>query len=145
MSQEEESDQLEKDSSEESCPKAGHQIGNADESKSGRSEEWSQAPVENDSEEVWDAVIPEEPKSAEEQKEEDSRIRAESLKMAGSFGNFGLFLVIAVVFGYVIGRWCDGYFGTKPWMTVFWVVCAVIASVMEFVKNVKKAQKFGDK
>ena len=92
-----------------------------------------------------DDVIQEAPKSAEAQKEDDSKVRAESLKMAGSFGNFGLFLVIAVVFGYVIGGWCDGFFGTKPWLRVFWVVCAVIASIMEFVKNVKKAQKFGDK
>lgn len=73
--------------------------------------------------------------------EEDKRIRAQSLRQASSLGNFGLFLFFAVVFGYVIGRWMDGFFGTKPVFVIFWVVCGIAAAILDFVKSIRKMMK----
>ena len=76
-----------------------------------------------------------------EAKEADKKIRAESFKLASEFGSMGLFLLIALVFSYYIGKWCDGLFGTKPIFTVFWICCGVAASVLEAVRTIKKAGK----
>ena len=81
----------------------------------------------------------------EEIAEEDKKLKAQSYKIAANLGNFGMFLIIALIFGYVIGRWMDGFFGTKPVFEVFWICCAVAASILELVKNIKKAQKLSDK
>ena len=74
-------------------------------------------------------------------KEADKKIRAESFKLASEFGSIGLFLLIALVFSYYIGKWCDGLFGTKPIFTVFWICCGVAASVLEAVRTIKKASQ----
>lgn len=76
--------------------------------------------------------------------EEDKKIRAESYKIFGRFGNFGLFLVIALVFAYFIGDFCDRFFGTKPILTVFWLVCAVLASFKEVWRSISAARAIAD-
>ena len=82
---------------------------------------------------------------SEDPDSDDARIRAQSLKQAASLGNFGMFLILAVVIGYVIGRWLDGVFGTKPFFAVFWIVCGVISAILDLAKNIKKASKLGGK
>lgn len=67
-------------------------------------------------------------------------LRAQSFKQFGVLGNFGLFLIVALIFGYVIGRALDTFFGTKPIFTVFWIMCASIASIREFVRSIKAAK-----
>ncbi len=74
-------------------------------------------------------------------KEEDKKLRAESFKLASEFGNMGLFLLFALIFSYAIGNFCDKIFGTKPIFTVFWICCGVAATVLETIKNIKKASK----
>ena len=83
-------------------------------------------------------------RSDEEIAEEDRKLRAQSIKTASNVGNFGMFLIIAVIFGYVIGRWMDGFFGTKPVFIIFWVCCGVAASILELVKNIQKAKNLGE-
>ena len=78
------------------------------------------------------------------EKEADRKLKADSLKIAANLGNFGIFLVLAVLFGYFIGHALDGFFGTKPILTVFWVCCGVIAAVRELVKNIKAAGKLSE-
>ena len=78
------------------------------------------------------------------EKEADRKLKADSLKIAASLGNFGLFLVLAVLFGYFIGHALDGFFGTKPILTIFWVCCGVAAAVRELVKNIKAAGKLSE-
>lgn len=73
-------------------------------------------------------------------KDEARDLRAQSFKQFGNLGNFGLFLIVALIFGYVIGRALDTFFGTKPIFTVFWIVCASIASIREFVRSIKAAK-----
>ena len=99
---------------------------------------------DEDKEDSFGEVQPD-TRTDEEIAEEDRKLRAQSYKIAANLGNFGMFLIIALIFGYVIGRWMDGFFGTKPVFMVFWICCAVAASILELVKNIKKAQKLGDK
>lgn len=77
-------------------------------------------------------------------KTESKKVRAESFRLMASIGNFGLFLLLAIIFGYFIGNGLDSFFGTKPVFTVFWVVCAVIASIRELWRSVHKARQLGE-
>ena len=74
-------------------------------------------------------------------KAESKEVRAESFRLMASVGNFGLFLLIAIIFGYFIGNALDSFFGTKPVFTVFWVVCAVIASIRELWRSIHNAKR----
>ena len=74
----------------------------------------------------------------------DDKLKTESLKTAAGWGNFGLFLLLAVIFGYFIGNALDGFLGTKPVLTVFWVCCGVAAAVRELVRSIKAASKLGN-
>ena len=82
--------------------------------------------------------------SKQSQKEADAKLKSESLKTAAGWGNFGLFLLLAVIFGYFIGHALDGIFGTKPILTIFWVCCGIAAAVRELVRTIKAASKLGD-
>lgn len=82
--------------------------------------------------------------AAKAEKEADRKLRAESYKIMASVGNFGLFLIIAVLFGWFIGSTMDKFFGIKPVFTVFWIATAVAASILELVRNVKAAKKLGE-
>ena len=88
------------------------------------------------------AAIP--PREKAVQTDEDKKVRAESMKILTNVGNFGLFLLITLVFGYYIGKWCDKMFGTKPVFTVIWIGFAVAASIRELYRNIKAAQKLGE-
>lgn len=77
-------------------------------------------------------------------KMESKKVRAESFRLMASVGNFGLFLLLAIIFGYFIGNGLDSFFGTKPVFTVFWVVCAVIASIRELWRSVHRARQLGE-
>ena len=92
---------------------------------------------DNDDEKV--VIVP------EGSEEEDRKLRAESYKIMASIGNLGLFLLLAVIVGYFIGDFLDGKLGTKPWFTVFWILCGVAATVKEAIRNIKAAQKLGEK
>ena len=77
-------------------------------------------------------------------KAESKEVRAESFRLMASVGNFGLFLLIAIIFGYFIGNALDSFFGTKPVFTVFWVVCAVIASIRKLWRSIHKAKRLAE-
>ena len=77
-------------------------------------------------------------------KAESKEVRAESFRLMASVGNFGLFLLIAIIFGYVIGDALGVFFGTNPVFTVFWVVCAVIASIRELWRSIHKAKRLAE-
>lgn len=80
----------------------------------------------------------------DEEKEADKKLRAESMKIMASVGNFGIFLILAVLFSYFIGNALDSFFGTKPVFTVFWILCGIAASIRELVSNIKKAMKLAE-
>ncbi len=76
--------------------------------------------------------------------DEDRKIRAESYKIMASLGNIGIFLLLAVLFTYFIGKWCDDLFGTKPVFTVIWIVLGVAATIKEAVQNIRAASRLGE-
>lgn len=80
----------------------------------------------------------------EEEKEKTRQLLAESRHLAANVGNFGLFLILAVGVGYLIGSFLDDWLGIKPVMTVFWIVCGVASALMELVKNIKAAAKLAE-
>lgn len=86
------------------------------------------------------SVKPDTPQS-EKEKEKERKLLADSRNLAANVGNFGIFLILAVIVGYFIGQFLDDLFGTKPVMTVFWIVCGVAASIQELVRNIKTAAK----
>lgn len=75
---------------------------------------------------------------------DDRGIDRESLKAASSMGSFGLYLLIAVLVGYFLGRFIDNFFDTKPVFIIILISAGVVSSIMELVKNIKKASQLGD-
>ncbi len=102
----------------------------------------SESPPSDKDENSDDFEILSKPEEADE--EADKKLRSESYKIMAEVGNFGLFLVIALIFTYVIGRWMDNLFGTKPVFTIFWIVCGIASSIMELAKSLKKAKKLAE-
>lgn len=76
--------------------------------------------------------------------DEDRKLRAESYKIMASIGNIGIFLLLAVLFTYFIGKWCDDWFGTKPVFTVIWIAIGVAATIKEAVHNIRAASRLGE-
>ncbi len=85
-----------------------------------------------------------EAQESEAQKAADRKVMRDSRNLAANVGNFGLFLLLAVVAGYFIGQFLDDFFGTKPVFTVFWVVCGIAASVKELAANLKAAKRLAE-
>ena len=50
-------------------------------------------------------------------------------------------LVAAVVVGSTIGFLLDNWFGTKPWLILFFFLAGVIAGIMNVIKSAKNMQK----
>ena len=106
------------------------------------SEEEQTAYIDDEDDSSENAVI--QPEKECDEDAEKKATRTESFRIMAEVGNFGLFLVIAVVFCYAIGKWMDGVFGTKPIFMVFWIVCGVAASILELRKSLIKASKLAD-
>lgn len=71
----------------------------------------------------------------------DQNIKAQSVKTLGTYGIIGLEFGIATVVGFLLGRWLDGIFNTKPALTIFLTFCGIAAATLDFIKKVKKANK----
>lgn len=97
----------------------------------------------DDDEDDFMAAKPEAPQT-EEEKEKTRKLLAESRNLAANVGNFGLFLILAVGVGYLIGSFLDEWLGIKPVMTVFWIVCGVASAIIELVKTIKAAAKLAE-
>ena len=50
-------------------------------------------------------------------------------------------LVVTVVVGSTIGFILDGWFDTKPWLTITFFFIGVIAGILNVFKTAKKMQK----
>ena len=62
------------------------------------------------------------------------------------YSSIGIEMAASVAVGAFIGYWLDGYFGTEPWLMIFWLICGVAAgfrSLFRMTKNLQK-EKFGD-
>ncbi len=79
-----------------------------------------------------------------EQAKADKALKAESMTAFARFSTFGIYLLLAIGLGYLIGHWLDKTFNCEPILTIFWVACGVAAAIMELVKSIKLASHIGD-
>jgi F0F1-type ATP synthase assembly protein I len=63
------------------------------------------------------------------------------LKGVGAYGTVGLDMVLAVVVGLLGGRWLDGRFGTRGWLTVIGFMFGVAASFNILFKAAKRLRE----
>jgi ATP synthase protein I len=54
-------------------------------------------------------------------------------------GSIGLVFVASIVIGALIGVWLDGKFGSKPYLTVFFIFIGIAAGVKNTVYYIKKS------
>ncbi len=50
-------------------------------------------------------------------------------KAVGMIMSAGFTMVASVLFGYYAGTWLDGYFGTKPWLTIIMFLLGTAAGM----------------
>jgi ATP synthase protein I len=53
--------------------------------------------------------------------------------------SIGLVFIASIVIGTLIGVWLDGKFGTKPWLTLFFIVIGIAAGVKNVIYYIKKS------
>ncbi|MDO8581978.1 MAG: AtpZ/AtpI family protein [bacterium] len=70
----------------------------------------------------------------------DRRFMVFGLRIVGEFG--GLIAIPVVVF-VLLGRWLDGRWGTKPWMTIAgFVVAALVSGLMVWRRTKDVASEY---
>lgn len=58
--------------------------------------------------------------------------------------SIGLVFVISIVIGALIGVWLDGKFGTKPYLTIFFLLLGVASGVKNAWFFIKKSMNMED-
>jgi len=53
----------------------------------------------------------------------------------------GIHLVSGVIVGFVMGYYLDKYFGTKPWLTLIFLIFGIIAGYRNMFRELKRIQK----
>jgi len=51
------------------------------------------------------------------------------MRATGSYATVGLEIVFSIVFGFLLGRWLDGKFGTEPYLLYLGVVLGLVTAV----------------
>ena len=65
----------------------------------------------------------------------------QNIESLGSASVMGLHLVSGVVVGIAMGYYLDKYFGTKPWLTLIFLVFGIIAGYKNMFREMKRIQK----
>lgn len=63
---------------------------------------------------------------------------------ASRFGYIGIFFGVAIVIGFLAGRWLDRRFGCEPWLASIGVLVGVAASFKELIQLARRYQKEQD-
>jgi ATP synthase protein I len=58
--------------------------------------------------------------------------------------SIGMSFVISILIGIAMGVWFDGKFDTKPYGTIFFLVCGIIAGFRNMIYFMKKAGVFDE-
>ena len=53
----------------------------------------------------------------------------------------GIQFPVAIGIGYVFGRWLDGLFGTKPWMTIIFALFGIAAGFVNLFRITAQAER----
>lgn len=70
----------------------------------------------------------------------DSKYWIFGLRIVGEFGGL---IAIPVILFVLLGRWLDGRWGTKPWMTIVgFVVAAIVSGVMVWRRTKEVAKEY---
>ena len=69
------------------------------------------------------------------------RADKETAKAAVSYSAGTVELGVSVVVGIAIGYALDRFFGTAPWLTLFWLVCGVIAGFRSLFRVAKRLER----
>jgi ATP synthase protein I len=65
----------------------------------------------------------------------------ETAKKAVSYSAGTVELGVSVVVGIAIGYTLDRFFDTAPWLTLFWLVCGVIAGFRSLFRVAKRLER----
>jgi len=65
----------------------------------------------------------------------------QNIESLGSASVMGLHLVSGVIVGIAMGYYLDKYFGTKPWLTLIFLVFGIIAGYKNMFREMKRIQK----
>ena len=67
--------------------------------------------------------------------------RRETVRAAAGYSAGTVELGISVAVGAGIGYALDQYFDTAPWLTLFWLLCGVIAGFRSLFRVVKRLER----
>ncbi|MBX3183006.1 MAG: AtpZ/AtpI family protein [Polyangiaceae bacterium] len=62
-------------------------------------------------------------------------------KALGNYGTVGLEFVLSILFGLWVGQALDGWLGTEPWMTGFWLCIGLAAGVRALIRTARQATR----
>jgi len=67
-----------------------------------------------------------------------SEERKKLLKQLLHLSSIGISMVLAIVFGLVIGVYLDRWLGTEPWLTIVFLIFGVVAAFRNMFHIIKK-------
>lgn len=65
----------------------------------------------------------------------------ETMRLVTEFSAGTLELGLSVAVGALFGYWLDSVFHTAPWLTLFWLLCGVVAGFRSLVRVARKLEK----
>ena len=66
-----------------------------------------------------------------DEKDKKDRDTADALYQAASLG---FLFPVAIAVGFFLGRWLDGTFHTKPWLTIILTACGIAAGFLNLFR-----------
>ena len=63
------------------------------------------------------------------------------LQAASKYSYLGIFMGVAICIGYFGGRWLDGRFGTKPWLSLVGLFIGIASGFRELYRLAKQGMK----
>lgn len=67
--------------------------------------------------------------------------RRDNLRLVTQYSAGTLELGVSVAVGAGIGYWLDSVFHTAPWLTLFWLLCGVVAGFRSLLRVARRLEK----
>lgn len=67
--------------------------------------------------------------------------RRETVRVVTQYSAGALELGVSVAVGAGLGYWLDSMFDTAPWLTLFWLLCGVVAGFRSLLRVVRRLEK----
>lgn len=65
----------------------------------------------------------------------------EGIKILALASSMGFSVALAIVIGLAIGYYLDGYFGTRPWLTLIFLILGIVAGFRNIIILLRRVQK----